>query len=146
MTTTPVEIVLTNPATAVAQRAFAGTTAVALAAGMIAVAFSDGPWWATVLWELALLAGVAVMVRVWSSAGTSATRSTALRAGGTTASAEVRNSTKDFDGESVTHDLTLWVPLEDSGFEVRHQCNHYRGERSLQVLVDPADRTWAVVH
>ncbi|MFD4675949.1 hypothetical protein ACFWNN_39925 [Lentzea sp. NPDC058450] len=146
MTTTAAEVVLTNPAIAVAQRAFAGTVAAALAVGMVALAFSDEPWWAIVLWELALLGGVSVMYAVWSSAGRSAARTTALHAKGTTATAEVVSSTKDFDGESVTHDLTLWIPLEDSGFEVRHQCTSYRDQKHLPVLVDPSDRTWAVVH
>ncbi|MGI5500383.1 hypothetical protein [Lentzea sp. CA-135723] len=146
MTTTPAEVVLTNPATAVAQRAFAGTVAAALAVGVVALPFSGGPWWAIVLSELVVLVGVFVMYRVWSSAGTSASRTTALRARGTATTAEVVSSTKDFDGESVTHELKLWIPLEDSGFEVHHQCNHYRGEQNLEVLVDPADRTWAVLH
>ncbi|WP_394620271.1 hypothetical protein JNUCC0626_14555 [Lentzea sp. JNUCC 0626] len=146
MTTTPAEVVLTNPAIAVAQRAFAGTVAAALALGMVALPFSGDPWWAIVLWELAELGGLFIMFRVWSSAGTSASETTALRAKGTTVTAEVVSSTKDFDGESVTHELKLWIPLEDGGFEVRHHCNHYRGQPQLKVLVDPADRTWAVVH
>lgn len=58
------------------------------------------------------------------------------------------------DGESVSYDLTVLVAApRTEPFEVRHRCSkgicagaakHVPAE--LTVLVDPATRTWGIVH
>ncbi|MEU3642102.1 hypothetical protein AB0E59_01880 [Lentzea sp. NPDC034063] len=146
MTANPAEVSLTSPRSATAQRLVSGLALVAVVAGGVAVAFSGEPWWAIVLWEFALLVTAVICAAIWASAGESAKETAALRAKGITVVAEVLDSTAHDDGESVSHALTLWIPASGGGFEVRHHCDHYDGEQHLQVLVDPAVRTWGVVH
>ncbi|MFJ5985761.1 hypothetical protein [Lentzea sp. NPDC092896] len=145
MTANPVEVSLTSPRSALVQRVLAGLTITALAGGMTAVAVSDESWWSILLWELGMLVVVVLMLALWSTAGESAKETASLRAKGTTVVAEVLDSTAHDDGESVSHELTLWIP-SGGGFQVYHRCDRYEGQQHFEVLVDPVVRTWAVVH
>ncbi|GGM85814.1 hypothetical protein GCM10011609_22540 [Lentzea pudingi] len=145
MAPNPSEVSLTSPRSALAQRVFAGFTITAVAGGMAVLAFSDEPWWAILLWELAMLVVVVLMLALWATAGESAKETAALRARATAVVAEVLDSTRHDDGETVSHELTLWIP-SGGGFQVHHRCDRYEGEQHLEVLVDPVVRTWAVVH
>ncbi|MGW6443160.1 hypothetical protein [Lentzea sp. NPDC055074] len=145
MTANPAEVSLTSPRSALVQRVLAGITIAALAGGMAVLAFSDEPWWSILLWELGMLVVVVLMLALWATAGESAKETASLRARGTTVVAEVLDSSAHDDGESVSHELTLWIP-SGGGFQVHHRCDRYEGEQHLEVLVDPVVRTWAVVH
>lgn len=146
MTTRPTEVVLTSRGSALIQRVLAGVSIVAAAAGGIAVALSDQPGWGIALCELGILVGVFVLMAIWSSAAENAKETTALRATGKTVLADILDSEAHDDGESISHQLTMWIPVSDSGFEVGHWCHRYDGEQQLPVLIDPATRTWAVIH
>lgn len=146
MTTNPAEVTLTSPRSALAQRVVAGFGLAATVAGMVALAFSGEPWWAIVLWELGLLVAVIFCAAIWSSAGSDAQETVALRAKGTVVVAEVLDSTAEDDGDSISHVLRLWIPVSGDGFEVHHRCHHYDGEKHVSVLVDPVVRTWGVIH
>ncbi|MET9631936.1 hypothetical protein ABZX92_31175 [Lentzea sp. NPDC006480] len=144
MTTT--EVVLTSRGSALVQRIISGVSLAGTLVGMVVLAFSDEPWWAIVLWELGLLVGALVCVAIWSSAGSDAKDTVALRATGTVAVAEVLESTREDDGDSYSHLLKLWIPVSGDGFEVHHRCHHYSDEQQVRVLVDPATRTWGALH
>ena len=145
VTTNPSEVTLTSPRSALAQRVLAGTALVATVGIMAVPVFFDEPWWVIVLWELGMLVVVVILLALWASAGESAKETASLRARGITVTAEVLDSTEHDDGESVSHSLTLWIPVPDGGFEVSHRRHRYHGEQHLEVLVDPVVRTWAVV-
>ncbi|HEX7301480.1 hypothetical protein [Lentzea sp.] len=146
MTTRPTEVVLTSRGSAVVQRVLAGVSIAGAVAGAVAVALSDQPWWGVALCELGILVGVFVLMAIWSSATENAKDTTALRATGKTVLADVLDSEAHDDGESTSHRLTMWIPVPDGGFEVGHWCHRYDGEQQLPVLIDPATRTWAVIH
>ena len=146
MVANPAEVTLTTPRSALVQRVIAGAAIAALAGGMAVLAFSDQAWWAILLWELGMFVVLFGMLALFSSAGESAKETSALRARGTVVVAEVLGSTAHDDGESVSHELRLWVPVPGGGFEVHHRCDRYDGEQHFHVLVDPVVRTWGVVH
>ncbi|MGI5498638.1 hypothetical protein [Lentzea sp. CA-135723] len=151
MTTTPTEVTLTSRGSAIAQRVLAGVSLVGVVAGMVLAGFSDGPWWAILLWELALLVTAFIMLAIWSSAGDSARETTALEAAGTRVLSEVTDKSLYDDSDEKYYDLTLWLPLPDGGFEVGHRCGRpecaeLRPGARLPVLVDPRTRAWAVLH
>ncbi|WP_143466610.1 hypothetical protein [Lentzea kentuckyensis] len=146
MTTNSAEVVLTSTRSALGQRVVAGFAFVATLAGMVALAFAGGPWWAILLGELGLLVTVLFCAAIWSSAGSDAKETVALRATGTVVLAEVRESIAEDDGDSVMHLLRLWIPVSGDGFEVHHRCRHYGGEQQVKILVDPATRTWGALH
>ncbi|MFD5825573.1 hypothetical protein [Lentzea sp. NPDC060358] len=146
MTTSPTEVVLTSRGSGVIQRVLAGVSIVAAVAGGVAVARSDQPWWGIALCELGVLVGVFVMLAIWSSAADNAEETTALRATGRTVLADVLDSEAHDNGDGTSHLLTLRIPVPGDGFEVRHWCHHYDGEQQFPVLIDPATRTWAVIH
>ena len=146
MTTTPAEVILTSPRSALGQRVVAGVGLVSTVAGMVVLAVSGLAWWWIVLGELALLVTVLFCAAIWSSAGTDAQETVALRAKGTVVVAEVLDSTTEDDGDSISHVLKLWIPVSGDGFEVHHRCRHYDGEKQVRVLVDPVVRTWGVIH
>ncbi|KOV83129.1 hypothetical protein [Nocardia sp. NRRL S-836] len=146
MTTTPAEVVLTSRGSARVQKVLAGASIIAAVAGGVAFALSDLPWWGLALCELGMLVVVLLMMALWSSASANAQETTALRATGRTVLADVLDSEAHDDGESTSHRLTLWIPLGDSGFEASHWCHHFDGQQQFQVLIDPATRTWGVMH
>ncbi|WP_434443487.1 hypothetical protein [Lentzea sp. E54] len=153
MTTNPAEVSLTSPRSALAQRVLAGVTIAATAAGMVLFAFSDEPWWAIALWELGMLVVVFLMLALWATATESAKETVALRASSTTVAGEILDGSVYEESDDITYELTLWIPLPDGGFQVRHRCSHHvcsaaakRGDGQLTVLVDPKVHTWAVVH
>jgi hypothetical protein len=143
---TTTEVILTSPKSAVGQRVVSGFGFVCTLTGMVVLAFSGQPWWAIVLWELALLVTLLFCAAIWSSAGSDARDTVALRAKGIVVTADVLESTREDHGESVDHVLKLWIPVRGGGFEVHHRCHHYEGEQQVRVLVDPASRTWGALH
>ncbi|GHH33498.1 hypothetical protein [Lentzea cavernae] len=145
MTTNPAEVTLTSRSAARVQRVLSAISIAAVLAGGVAIALSGLRWWAIMLWELGLLLVLFVLAALWSSVSSEEQKTAALRAKGIAAVAQVLDSTREDDGETVTHVLTLWIP-SGGGFEVHHRCGHHDGERHLEVLVDPETHTWAVVH
>ncbi|ANZ41089.1 hypothetical protein BBK82_39015 [Lentzea guizhouensis] len=145
VTANPAEVVLTSRGSATTQRVLAGASIIGAAALGVAIALSDLPWWGIALAELGVLVVVLIMMAIGASASDNARETTALRATGRTVVADVLDSEAQDDGETTSHRLTLWIPV-DGGFEVGHWCHHYGGEQQLQVLVDPATRVWGVMH
>lgn len=133
------------------QRVIAGASIAAVLAGGVVLVFSDEPWWAILLWELALLVALFLLLALWSSAADDAREAAALVAAGTKVPGEILDKTVYDDNDTVYHLLTVRVALPDGGFEARHRCRHAEctslepGER-VTVIVDPKSRAWAVLH
>lgn len=150
----PTQVRLTSPRSARAQKVLATVVGVGvLVGGTITVVRSD-TWWEVVLWVAASLLVVFIAVGIGASAAEDARASAALRATAVPARAEVVGSEHIDDGENTAYLLTLWItPPGGTGFQVLHRCDDYtcvtaagRSGAVLDVLVDPALRTWAVVH
>ncbi|MET9230287.1 hypothetical protein [Lentzea sp. NPDC003310] len=151
MTTSPVEVVLTDRGSARVQRVLAAVTIAASVASGVWLAFSGQAWWAIILWELGLLVVVFGMLALWTTAAESAEQTEALRAAGRAVLGEVTGKTVFDASDAVMYELTLWIPVPGGGFEDRHRCSRAgctdveRGGR-VTVLLDAATRTWAVIH
>ncbi|WP_367128187.1 hypothetical protein [Saccharothrix sp. HUAS TT1] len=150
----PSQVRLTDPRSARAQRITAwGVVVVGLTGGTVAVVFSDA-WWQVALWISATLLVVLIGWGIGASASNDARETAALRATGVAARAEVLAAERVDDHEDVSYDLTLWItPPGGVGFQVEHRCDKLtcvtaaqRPTALLDVLVDPAVRTWGVVH
>jgi hypothetical protein len=129
----------------------AGIALAAVVGGMAVTAFSDQPWWAIVLEELALLVLVFIALAIWVTASDSAKKTVALRAAGTEVLGEVTEKTESDDGDDVYYELTIRIPLPDGGFEGRHRCRRSacadrRPGGQIPLLVASRLRLWAVVH
>lgn len=148
---THAEVTLTSPRSALAQRVLAGIALAAVVGGMAVTAFSDQPWWAIVLEELALLVVVFLFLALWFSATDSARKTVTLRAAGTEMLGEVTEKTESDDGDEVYYELTIRISLPDGGFEARHRCRRSvcaarQPGGQIPLLVAPRLRLWAVVH
>ncbi|MFJ6673557.1 hypothetical protein ACIQMJ_20815 [Actinosynnema sp. NPDC091369] len=150
----PSQVRLVSPRSARAQRILSAVVAVGvLVGGTITVARSD-TWWEVALWVVASLLVISTAVSLGATAAEDARATAAFRATAVPVRAQVVGVEHIDDGEGTAYLLTLWItPPGGVGFGVEHRCDHHtcataagRPAAVLDVLVDPAVRTWAVVH
>jgi hypothetical protein len=147
------EVELTAPASAVGLRLLTWLLALGWVAGIVAMVVSAAAWWQTGLLVGGGLLAVFVLWGFGVAVERDAQETATLNTTGTLVPAEVV-AAEDVSVDALVYELTLRItPPDGDGFDVTHRCGHHtcvsaarRVPATLTALVDPADRTWAVVH